>query len=46
MKTILMIAAVVSLLGAICETRKGWYVALFVASVVLYMVLSAAGGAV
>lgn len=45
MKEVLMIAAVISLLGAICETKKGWFVALFVASVILYMVLGAVGGA-
>lgn len=45
MKVILMIAAIVSLMGTLCETRKGWYVALFVASVILYMVIGAVGGA-
>lgn len=42
MKTVLMIAAILSLLGCLCESRKGWYVALFVASVILYMVIGAA----
>ncbi len=45
MKEILMIAAAISLLGAICESKKGWFVALFVASVILYMVIGAVGGA-
>ncbi len=44
MKIVLMIAAIISLLGAISETKKGWWVALFVASVILYMVLGAVGG--
>lgn len=41
MKTVLMIAAILSLLGSLCENRKGWYVTLFVASVILYMVIGA-----
>lgn len=45
MKVILMIAAIVSLMGAICETKKGWWVVLFAASVVLYMALGVVGGA-
>lgn len=45
MKTVLMIAAVLSLLRCMCENRKGWYVALFVASVILYMAIGAVGGA-
>lgn len=42
MKVVLMVAAILSLLGCLCENRKGWYVALFVASVILYMVIGAA----
>lgn len=42
MRTVVTIAAIISLVGAISEREKGWYVTLFVASVILWMVLGIA----
>lgn len=45
MKTVLIIAAVISLIGAIAESKKGYWIALFTISVLLYIVMNALGGA-
>lgn len=45
MKTFLMVVAVVAAIGAIVENKKGWYVALFAISALLYIAISAVGGA-
>lgn len=44
-KTVLIIAAVISLIGAIAESKKGYRIALFTISVLLYIVMNALGGA-
>lgn len=43
MKIVLVIAAVVSLLGTICEKEKGYWIALFAISVLAYIAISVLG---
>ena len=44
-KTVLIIATVISLIGTIAESKKGYWIALFTISVLLYIVMNALGGA-
>lgn len=44
MKVVLIAVAVISAMGAIAEEKKGWWVTLFIASVLLYIVMDALGG--
>jgi len=44
MKWVLIAVAVISAIGAIAEEKKGWWAFLFIASVMLYIAMSALGG--
>lgn len=44
MKIVLIIAAVLSFIGAIAESEKNRWIVLFVASVLLYIAITALGG--
>lgn len=44
MKVVLIAVAVISAMGAVAEEKKGWWVALFIASVLLHIALGALGG--
>lgn len=44
-KTVLIITAVISVIGAIAESKKGYWIALFAISALLYIIMNALGGA-
>mgnify|MGYP001062245157 FL=1 len=45
MKMVLIITAVISVIGAIAESKKGYWIALFAISALLYIIMNALGGA-